>query len=137
MVAVVADNVEKNFFRPDNLLRLVTRLQGNSANLKETTSVTFNSVASYDAMGAVPRKNDKSNSATEQRVALEEEEEKNTSLPTTDDANPRDAPLGLRCAIYSLNNIRATEIRTLMSPDLALQVAGAINISRTRHPMSF
>ena len=92
MVAVVADNVEKNFFRPDNLLRLVTRLQGNSANLKETTSVTFNSVASYDAMGAAPRKNDKSNSATEQRVALEEEEEKNTSLPTTDDADPRDPP---------------------------------------------
>ena len=88
MVAVVADNVEKNFFRPDNLLRLVTRLQGNSANLKETTSVTFNSVASYDAMGAAPRKNDKSNSATEQQMALEEE---NTSLPTTDDA-PRDAP---------------------------------------------
>ena len=92
MVEVVADNVEKNFFRPDNLLRLVTRLQGNSANLKETTSVTFNSVASYDAMGAAPRKNDKSNSATEQRVALEEEEEKNTSLPTTDDADPRDPP---------------------------------------------
>ena len=92
MVAVVADNVEKNFFRPDNLLRLVTRLQGNSANLKETTSVTFNSVASYDAMGAAPRKNDKSNSASEQRVALKEEEEKNTSLPTTDDADPRDAP---------------------------------------------
>ena len=89
MVAVVADNVEKNFFRPDNLLRLVTRLQGNSANLKETTSVTFNSVASYDAMGAAPRKNDKSNSATEQQMALEEE---NTSLPITDDANPRDAP---------------------------------------------
>ena len=92
MVEVVADNVEKNFFRPDNLLRLVTRLQGNSANLKETTSVTFNSVASYDAIGAAPRKNDKSNSATEQRVALEEEEEKNTSLPTTDDADPRDPP---------------------------------------------
>ena len=92
MAAVVADNVEKNLFRPDNLLRLVTRLQGNSANLKETTSVTFNSVASYDAMGAAPRKNDKSNSATEQRVALEEEEEKNTSLPTTDDADPRDVP---------------------------------------------
>ena len=91
MVAVVADNVEKNFFRPDNLLRLVTRLQGNSANLKETTSVTFNSVASYVGMGAVPRKNDKSNSATEQRVALEEEE-KNTSLPTTEDADPQDAP---------------------------------------------
>ena len=90
MVAVVADNVEKNFFfRPDNLLRLVTRLQGNSANLKETTSVTFNSVASYDAMGAAPRKNDKSNSATEQRVALEEEE---TSLPTTEDADLRDPP---------------------------------------------
>ena len=92
MVAVVAGIVEKNFFRPDNLLRLVTRLQGNSANLKETTSVTFNSVASYDAMGAAPRKNDKSNSASEQRVALKEEEEKNTSLPTTDDADPRDAP---------------------------------------------
>ena len=92
MVAVVADNVEKNFFfRPDNLLRLVTRLQGNSASLKETTSVTFNSVASYDAMGAAPRKNDKSNSATEEKVALEEEEE-NTSSPTTDDADPRDAP---------------------------------------------
>ena len=91
MVAVVADNVEKNLFRPDNLLRLVTRLQGNSVNLKETTSVTFNSVASYDAMGAAPRKNDKSNSATEQRVALEEEEEE-TSLPTTDDADPQDAP---------------------------------------------
>ena len=91
MVAVVAGIVEKNFFRPDNLLRLVTRLQGNSANLKETTSVTFNSVASYDAMGAAPRKNDKSNSATEQRVALEEEE-KNTSLPTTEDADPQDAP---------------------------------------------
>ena len=89
MVAVVADNVEKNFLRPDNLLRLVTRLQGNSANLKETTSVTFNSVASYDAMGAAPRKNDKSNSATEQRVALEEDK---TSLPTTKDADPRDAP---------------------------------------------
>ena len=89
MVAVVADNVEKNFFRPDNLLRLVTRLQGNSANLKETTSVTFNSVASYDAMGAAPRKNDKSNSATEQRVALEEDK---TSLPTTEDADPRDPP---------------------------------------------
>ena len=87
MVAVVADNVEKNFFRPDNLLRLVTRLQGNSANLKETTSVTFNSVASYVGMGAAPRKNDKSNSATEQRVALEEDK---TSLPTTEDADPRD-----------------------------------------------
>ena len=92
MVAVVANNIEKNFFRPDNLLRLVTRLQGNSANLKETTSVTFNSVASNVAMGAAPRKNDKSNSATEQRVALEEEEEKNTSLPTTEDADPQDAP---------------------------------------------
>ena len=93
MVAVVAGIVEKNFFRPDNLLRLVTRLQGNSANLKETTSVTFNSVASYDAMGAAPRKNDKTNSATEQRVALEEEEEeKNTSLPNTKDADPQDAP---------------------------------------------
>ena len=92
MVAVVADNVEKNLFRPDNLLRLVTRLQGNSVNLKETTSVTFNSVASYDAMGAAPRKNDKSNSATEQRVALEEEEEKNTSLPTNHVADPQDAP---------------------------------------------
>ena len=92
MVAVVADISEKNFFfRPDNLLRLVTRLQGNSASLKENTSVTFNSVASYDAMGAAPRKNDKSNSATEQRVALEEEE-KNTSLPTNDDADPQDAP---------------------------------------------
>ena len=89
MVAVVADNVEKNFFRPDNLLRLVTRLQGNSANLKETTSVTFNSVASYDAMGAAPRKNDKSNSATEQRVALEEDK---TTLPTSEDADPQDAP---------------------------------------------
>ena len=89
MVAVVADNVEKNFFRPDNLLRLVTRLQGNSANLKETTSVTFNSVASYVAMGAAPRKNDKSNSATEQQMALEEE---NTSLPTTEDADLRDPP---------------------------------------------
>ena len=92
MAAVVADNVEKNFLRPDNLLRLVTRLQGNSVNLKETTSVTFNSVASYDAMGAAPRKNDKSNSATEQRVALEEDKEKNTSLPTTEDADPQDAP---------------------------------------------
>ena len=91
MVAVVADNVEKNLFRPDNLLRLVTRLQGNSVNLKETTSVTFNSVASYDVMGAAPRKNDKSNSATEQRVALKEEE-KNTSLPTTHVADPQDAP---------------------------------------------
>ena len=80
MVAVVADNVKKNLFRPDNLLRLVTRLQGNSANLKETSSVTFNSVASYDAMGAAPRKNDKSNSATEQRVALEEDK---TTLPTS------------------------------------------------------
>ena len=90
MVEVVADNVEKNFFRPDNLLRLVTRLQGNSANSKETTSVTFNSVASYDAMGAAPRKNDKSNSATEQRVALEEENK--TSLPNTKDADPQDAP---------------------------------------------
>ena len=89
MAAVVADNVEKNFFRPDNLLRLVTRLQGNSANLKETTLVTFNSVASYVAMGAVPRKNDKSNSATEQRVALEEDK---TSLPTSEDADPRDPP---------------------------------------------
>ena len=89
MVAVVADIVEKNFFRPDNLLRLVTRLQGNSANLKETTSVTFNSVASYVAMGAAPRKNDKSNSATEQRVALEEDK---TSLPNTEDADPRDPP---------------------------------------------
>ena len=89
MVAVVADNVEKNFFRPDNLLRLVTRLQGNSASLKETTSVTFNSVASYDAMGAAPRKNDKSNSATEQRVALEEDK---TTLPTSEDADPQDAP---------------------------------------------
>ena len=89
MVAVVADNVEKNFFRPDNLLRLVTRLQGNSVNLKETTSVTFNSVASYDGMGAAPRKNDKSNSATEQRVALEEDK---TSLPTSEDADPRDPP---------------------------------------------
>ena len=90
MVAVVVNIVEKNFFRPDNLLRLVTRLQGNSANLKETTSVTFNSVASYDAMGAAPRKNDKSNSATEQRVALEEEDK--TSLPTTEDADLRDPP---------------------------------------------
>ena len=89
MVAVVADNVDKNFFRPDNLLRLVTRLQGNSANLKETTSVTFNSVASYDAVGAVPRKNDKSNSATEQQVALEEDK---TSLPTSEDADPQEAP---------------------------------------------
>ena len=89
MGAGVADNVEKNFFRPDNLLRLVTRLQGNSANLKETTLVTFNSVASYVAMGAVPRKNDKSNSATEQRVALEEDK---TSLPTSEDADPRDPP---------------------------------------------
>ena len=89
MVEVVADNVEKNFFRPDNLLRLVTRLQGNSANLKETTSVTFNSVASYDAMGAAPRKNDKSNSATEQRVTLEEDK---ASLPTSEDADPRDPP---------------------------------------------
>ena len=89
MVAVVADNVDKNFFRPDNLLRLVTRLQGNSANLKETTSVTFNSVASYDAMGAAPRKNDKSNSATEQQMALEEDK---TSLPTSEDADPRDPP---------------------------------------------
>ena len=89
MVAVVADNVKKNLFRPDNLLRLVTRLQGNSANLKETTSVTFNSVASYDAMGAAPRKNDKSNSATEQRVALEEDK---TTLPTSEDADPQDAP---------------------------------------------
>ena len=92
MVAVVADNVEKNLFRPDNLLRLVTRLQGNSASLKESTSVTFNSVASYDGMGAAPRKNDKSNSATEQRVALKEEEEKNTSSPTTASADPQDAP---------------------------------------------
>ena len=91
MVAVVADNVKKNLFRPDNLLRLVTRLQGNSVSLKENTSVTSNSVASYVAMGAAPRKNDKSNSATEQRVALEEEEEE-TSLPTTDDADPQDAP---------------------------------------------
>ena len=90
MVAVVADNVEKNLFRPDNLLRLVTRLQGNSANLKETTSVTFNSVASYVAMGAAPRKTDKSNSATEQRVTLEEEDK--TSLPTTEDADLRDPP---------------------------------------------
>ena len=89
MVEVVADNVEKNFFRPDNLLRLVTRLQGNSANPKETTSVTFNSVASYVAMGAAPRKNDKSKSATEQRVALEEDK---TSLPTSEDADPRDPP---------------------------------------------
>ena len=89
MVAVVADNVEKNLFRPDNLLRLVTRLQGNSVNLKETTSVTFNSVESYVAMGAAPRKNDKSNSATEQRVALEEDK---TSLPTSEDADPQDAP---------------------------------------------
>ena len=89
MVAVVADNVEKNLFRPDNLLRLVTRLQGNSVNLKETTSVTFNSVASYDGMGAAPRKNDKSNSATEQRVALEEDK---TTLPTSEDADPQDAP---------------------------------------------
>ena len=87
MVAVVADNVEKNFFRPDNLLRLVTRLQGNSANLKETTSVTFNSVASYVAMGAAPRKNDKSNSATEQRVASEEDK---TLLPTTSGTDLRD-----------------------------------------------
>ena len=85
MVAVVADNVDKNFFRPDNLLRLVTRLQGNSVNLKETTSVTFNSVESYVAMGAAPRKNDKSNSATEQRVALEEEDK--TTLPTSEDAD--------------------------------------------------
>ena len=67
----------------------MTRLQGNSVNLKETTSVTFNSVASYVGMGAAPRKNDKSNSATEQRVALEEDK---TSLPTTKDADPRDAP---------------------------------------------
>ena len=89
MVAVVADNIEKNLFRPDNLLRLVTRLQGNSVNLKETSPVTFNSVASYDAMGAAPRKNDKSNSATEQRVALEEDK---TSLPTSEDADPQDAP---------------------------------------------
>ena len=89
MAAVVADNVEKNLFRPDNLLRLVTRLQGNSASLKETTSATFNSVASYDAMGAAPSKNDKSNSATEQRVALEEEK---TSLPTSEDADLRDPP---------------------------------------------
>ena len=89
MVAVVADNVEKNLFRPYNLLRLVTRLQGNPVNLKETTSVTFNSVASYVGMGAAPRKNDKSNSATEQRVALEEDK---TSLPTTKDADPRDLP---------------------------------------------
>ena len=89
MVAVVAGIVDKNFFRPDNLLRLVTRLQGNSANLKETTSVTFNSVASYVAMGAAPRKKDKSNSATEQRVALEEDK---TSLPTSEDADPRDPP---------------------------------------------
>ena len=89
MVAVVADNVEKNFFRPDNLLRLVTRLQGNSANPKETTSVTFNSVAPHGAMGAAPRKKDKSNSATEQRVALEEDK---TSLPTSEDADPRDPP---------------------------------------------
>ena len=89
MVAVVADIVVKNLFRPDNLLRLVTRLQGNSASLKETTSVTFNSMASYDAMGAAPRKNDKSNSATEQRVALEEDK---TSLPTSEDADPRDPP---------------------------------------------
>ena len=89
MAAVVAGIVEKNLFRPDNLLRLVTRLQGNSANLKETTSVTFNSVASYDGMGAAPRKNDKSNSATEQRVALEEDK---TSLPTSEDADPRDPP---------------------------------------------
>ena len=87
MVAVVADNVKKNLFRPDNLLRLVTRLQGNSVNLKENTSVT--SVASYVAMGAAPRKNDKSNSATEQRVALEEDK---TSLPTSEDADPRDPP---------------------------------------------
>ena len=93
MVAVVADNVEKNFFfRPDNLLRLVTRLQGNSVNLKETASVTFNSVASYDGMGAAPSNNDKSNSATEQRVALKVEEEENTLLPTNDDADPQDAP---------------------------------------------
>ena len=89
MAAVVADNVDKNFFRPDNLLRLVTRLQGNSVNLKETTSVTFNSVESYVAMGAAPRKNDKSNSATEQRVALEEDK---TTLPTSEDADPQDAP---------------------------------------------
>ena len=89
MVAVVADNVEKNFLRPDNLLRLVTRLQGNSVNLKETSPVTFNSVASYDGMGAAPRKNDKSNSATEQRVALEEDK---TTLPTSEDADPQDAP---------------------------------------------
>ena len=89
MVAVVADNVEKNLFRPDNLLRLVTRLQGNPVSLKETTSVTSNSVASYDAMGAAPSKNDKSNSATEQRVALEEDK---TSLPTSEDADPRDPP---------------------------------------------
>ena len=92
MVAVVADNVDKNFFRPDNLLRLVTRLQGNPVNLKENTSVTFDSVASYDNMGAAPRKNDKSNSATEQRVALKVEEEENTSLPTTHVADPQDAP---------------------------------------------
>ena len=89
MAAVVADNVEKNFLRPDNLLRLVTRLQGNSVNLKETTSVTFNSVESYVAMGAAPRKNDKSNSATERRVALEEDK---TTLPTSEDADPQDAP---------------------------------------------
>ena len=89
MVAVVADNVEKNLFRPYNLLRLVTRLQGNPVNLKETTSVTFNSVESYVAMGAAPRKNDKSNSATEQRVALEEDK---TTLPTSEDADPQDAP---------------------------------------------
>ena len=88
MVAVVADNVEKNFFfRPDNLLRLVTRLQGNPVNLKENTSVT--SVASYVAVGAAPSKNDKSNSATEQRVALEEDK---TTLPTSEDADPQDAP---------------------------------------------
>ena len=90
MVEVVADNVEKNFFRPDNLLRLVTRLQGNLANPKETTSVNFNSVASYVDMGAVPRKNNKSNSATEQRVALEEEDK--TSFPTTENADIRDPP---------------------------------------------
>ena len=86
MVEVVADNVEKNFFRPDNLLRLVTRLQGNSASPKETT---FNSVASYVAMGAAPSKNDKSNSATEQQMASEEDK---TSLPTSEDADPRDPP---------------------------------------------
>ena len=47
-------------------------------------------MASYDAMGAAPRKNDKSNSATEQRVTLEEEDK--TSLPTTEDADLRDPP---------------------------------------------